>query len=169
MDKRAGRDARRAFKPQDWRYTGEVDARSRPLNSLVSEANIEYEKAEDVSKLCKKEDTRILRLMKQRVREQNFDNFDYGAFVHEKQPLCNTEVHEDKEVDRDEIEKLFLEVKAELDVLSNIGGLWCNADIKVYKEKPAELPAKKAGNRVHKRDKASMKVLRRAKNVKILK
>lgn len=169
MDKDVCKNTKRGLKPKDWRYAGEVDAKNRPINSLLPQTGVEYERAESFSKLSTKEDAKILKLLKQRIREQSFENFDYGAFCQEKEPVYKTEVEEYKDVGRDEVEKLFLDVKAELDSLANIGGVWCNTSIEVYRERPAEVLKKKEDKKMHRRDKASMRVLKKAKNVKILK
>ncbi len=158
-------------KPSDWKYSGEVDSGARPVNSLVG-AEVEYERSKGVAKASEKEESNILRLLKQRIREHVFDNFEYCVAKAPEQKVCMVEqkVEGNAEVDGNEAEELFLAIKRDLDVLTNISGVWYGADITVYDEKRDVVgKAKKTGAKTGKRDAASMRVLKSARNVKIFK
>lgn len=158
------------MKPRDWRFMGEVDARSRPRNSLAASVPVEYEKARCAGGLSSKEDKEILKLLKERVRERRFDNFEYSVIKKEEAQPEDAVEHKDagQEMERDQLEKLFLEIKNELDVLTNVCGVWHCSDIRMYEEKHV-VPEEKEPRRSRGRDTKSMRVLKKAKNVKILK
>eukprot|EP00866_Antonospora_locustae_P002235 jgi/Antlo1/2235/2157 len=165
-------EAERGMKSRDWRLMGEIDARSRPKNSLAAGMPVEYERTRCTGTLSDKDNREIQRLLKERIHEGRFDNFEYD--------ICNKEeasaeytaedatAAQDQEVKREDIEGLFQEIKWELDALTSACGAWHSADTRMYAEKRT-VPEKKAAVHTGGRDAKSMRVLRKAKNVRILK
>lgn len=165
-------EAERGTISRDWRHMGEIDARSRPRNSLASGVQVDYERSKSSRALSEKDDREIQRLLKERVREGRFDNFEYG--------ICNRDetsaedaaedmtAAQDQEVKREDLDVLFQEIKCELDALTSACGAWHSADTRMYAEKrsvPEQKPAVHAGRR----DAKSMRVLKKARNVRVLK
>lgn len=171
MGKGTNGNRRGPSKPKDWRYAGEVDAASRPVNSLVSAREIEYEKTEDIVSLATREESRLLDLLKHRIRERKFDNFEYRIRKEEEQCTSDTgDADENAEVDRGQLEELFLDIKSELDALINVDGVWHNTSIVAYEKRcPRRGGESRADKKAAGRDKESAKVLRNARNVRIVK
>lgn len=165
-------EAEKGKESRDWRLMGEIDARSRPRNSLASGVQVDYERAKCAGALSEKDDREIQRLLKERIREGKFDNFEYGVGDRDETSAEDTDedmgAGQDQEVSRENLDALFQEIKCELDALTSACGAWHSADTRMYAEKRSE-PEKKPAVRAGRRDAKSMRVLKKAKNVKVLK
>ncbi|EOB14435.1 hypothetical protein NBO_28g0074 [Nosema bombycis CQ1] len=143
-------------KKKDWLYTGEVDSKKRPLNSLLSTKDIDFEVADQFEPISSKQNSEIQRLTLQRLREGTFDNFSFNF----KEEIC---VEEEEDVLDLDLVTLFNEIEGELIKISDFGSIGFLPDVKIkIKEEKIK------GGKV-KEGKKKVKNLEKVKNVTVLK
>ncbi|KCZ76703.1 hypothetical protein H311_02294 [Anncaliia algerae PRA109] len=146
----------------EWKYSGEVTSRERSKNSLLKDNTIEFEKIQDITK----ESFNYVKYIKTRLFEKKFDNFVTPTKKVEE--IKEVVEYEEKiDMTKKEMEELFKEIVDEINEESNINDLYCNMTIesKMGDVKSEEIKKNKNYNR----EKESMRVLKRYKNVKIIK
>lgn len=78
-----------------WMYQGEATAQDRPVNSLL-DLDIDFRQAQSVAKTTAEEEDEILFAVKQRLRENNFDNFVFSKLENiekdEEMPVENQNI-----------------------------------------------------------------------------
>lgn len=146
---------------KEWKYTGEITSKERNKNSLLKESDIEFETVKE----DKEESFNYFKLIKTRLFEKNFDNFVLP--VEKKEKITEIEEYEEKtDISKEEMTELFKEIVEEINKESEVNDVYCNLviDDKIKEVKNKEIKAKSIN-----REKESMRILKRYKNVKIIK
>ncbi|EEQ82970.1 hypothetical protein NCER_100234 [Vairimorpha ceranae BRL01] len=143
------------IKTKDWRYKGEVDKFKRPVNSLLTEKDINYDVAEKLEPISNKQNIEIMKMTLQRLREGTFDNYDFTVTQIEEEEL------EYNEEENKDVVELYNEIESELLKISDFGSFGFMPDTEVKSFLKAEVKQDKKRKNV--------KSLENIKNVTVLK
>lgn len=150
------------IKEKEWMYQGETTAHERPLNSLVN-CDIEFRQAKAVIKQDKSEEDKMKLLVKERLRENRFDNYVFEVENGEKEPEEEIKANNNIVMDNEEIEETLNMLNIELMKISDLNNNICEYEtVQPMKKKNDSSKRLKKGSAV-------MKELKKHKNVEIIK
>jgi U3 small nucleolar RNA-associated protein MPP10 len=164
-------------KSKEWKYLGEIDSKSRPINSLLDQEGIQFEQNNPILQLSRAEDNEIEKMVIRRVREKKFDNF---VFKGEDERVFETECSEDNEYSKNDLSKteiyeLYSLIDNELNRISDFGGSHLFTDGCIKKKEDSRDKSvdnnvfdEEKKKKVTKKNSEAINVLKKNKNVKIV-